>query len=102
MDRNTQELSKNIFRSRFGLGSNLKKSIWVPKLDFSTKTLIWDVYKKRRALNNHEFWSDFRAEISHMRPIQARKLKLIEVSICGKLTATAAASQQLCPSGKGP
>ena len=36
--------------------------------------------QKRRAPQNDEDWSDFRAEISHMRPIQARKLKLIKQS----------------------
>ena len=63
-------------------------------------------FQKRRGPKFHEIWCAFRGEISHMRPIQARKLKLIEVSICGKLTATttttAAASQQLCPPGKAP
>ena len=33
-----------------------------------------------------EIWLRFRAEISHMRPIQGRKLKLFKVSIQGKLT----------------
>ena len=65
--------------------------------------LLFDILKKTRAKISWN-WRDFRGEISHMRPLQARKLKLIEVSICGKLMATAAAtaSQQLCPSGKGP
>ena len=33
-----------------------------------------------------KFGPIFRAEISHMRPIQARRLKLFRVSIQGKLT----------------
>ena len=38
-------------------------------------------FQKRRAPKFHEIWCDFRGEISHMRPIQARKLKLIKVLI---------------------
>ena len=35
---------------------------------------------KRRSPTNDEIWRRFRAEISHMRPIQARKLKLLKQS----------------------
>ena len=38
-------------------------------------------WQKRRAPKNAAFWRAVQAEISHMRPIQARKLKLIEVCI---------------------
>ena len=37
--------------------------------------------QKRRAPKNDEIWRRFRAEISHMRPIQARKLKLLKTVI---------------------
>ena len=37
--------------------------------------------KKRRAPKFHAEWSGFRGEISHMRPIQARKLKLFQTPI---------------------
>ena len=36
-------------------------------------------FQKRRAPKFHAFWRAARAEISHMRPIQARKLKLINL-----------------------
>ena len=42
------------------------------------------ISKKTRA-EHAAIWRRFRAEISHMRPIQAQKLKLIEVCILGKL-----------------
>ena len=37
--------------------------------------------QKRRAPKFHAEWSNFHAEISHMRPIQARKLKLFQTPI---------------------
>ena len=40
-----------------------------------------DFYKKRRAPKFHAEWSGSWAEISHMRPIQARKLKLFQTPI---------------------
>ena len=39
--------------------------------------------QKRRAPKFHAEWSNFHAEISHMRPIQGRKLKLNKVGIYG-------------------
>ena len=46
---------------------------------------IWflDVLQKRRAPKNDEECPDFRAEISHMRPIQGLKLKLFITPFCG-------------------
>ena len=38
-------------------------------------------FPKRRAPKFHAEWSGFRGEISHMRPIQARKLKLFQTPI---------------------
>ena len=38
-------------------------------------------FQKRRAPKFHAEWSGFRGEISHMRPIQARKLKLFQTPI---------------------
>ena len=40
-----------------------------------------DFLQKRRAPKFHAEWSGFRGEISHMRPIQARKLKLFQTPI---------------------
>ena len=48
------------------------------------KVHIWDAFKKN-APKNDTIWQRFRAEISHMRLIQARKLKLFEVCISGVL-----------------
>ena len=46
---------------------------------------IWLLYilQKRRAPKNDEECPDFRAEISHMRPIQGQQLKLFEVLFFG-------------------
>ena len=44
-------------------------------------SVFWDFYKKRRAPKFHAEWSDFRGEISHMRPIQGQKLKLFQPPI---------------------
>ena len=43
--------------------------------------LIFGFSQKRRAPKFHAEWSNFHAEISHMRPIQARKLKLFQTPI---------------------
>ena len=62
------------------------------KFDFSNFPISWKYWKyvffyilgffqKRRAPKFHAEWSNFRAEISHLRPIQARKLKLFQTSI---------------------
>ena len=48
------------------------------KYDFSWFLWFW---QKRRAPKFHAEWSNFHAEISHMRPIQARKLKLFQTPI---------------------
>ena len=48
------------------------------KYDFSW--FLWFL-QKRRAPKFHAEWSGFRGEISHMRPIQARKLKLFQTWI---------------------
>ena len=42
---------------------------------------FWGFLQKRRAPKFHAEWSRFRGEISHMRPIQARKLKLFQTPI---------------------
>ena len=42
---------------------------------------ILGFFKKRRAPKFHAEWSGFRAEISHMRPIQGQKLKLFQPPI---------------------
>ena len=55
-------------------------------LYISLDTDILVIWQKRRAPKNDEIWRRFRAEISHMRPIQGRKLKPFKVSIQGKLT----------------
>ena len=44
------------------------------------------MFSKRGAPNNAEDWCEKWVEISHMRPIQAPKLNLFELSIQGKLT----------------
>ena len=44
---------------------------------------IFCEFYNRRAPNNDGEWSDFRTEISHMRPIQGKKLKLFKVMIYG-------------------
>ena len=62
------------------------------KFDFSNFPISWKYWKydfsrflrflqKRRAPKFHAEWSGFRGEISHMRPIQARKLKLFQTPI---------------------
>ena len=43
---------------------------------------VLHILQKRRALKNDEEWCDFRAEISHMRPIQGQQLKLSITPIC--------------------
>ena len=48
------------------------------KYDFSW---FLTFFQKRRAPKFHAEWSVFRAEISHMRPIQAQKLKLFQTPI---------------------
>ena len=58
--------------------------------------------QKRRAPKNDEDWSEKCGEISHMRPIQARKLKLIKVTFWQLTAAATAASQELSTSGKAP
>ena len=40
-------------------------------------------YKKDARRKNDEECNDFRAEISHMRPIQGQKLKLFVTPFCG-------------------
>ena len=55
-------------------------------LHISLNIEIWVVWQKRRAPENDEIWRRLRAEISHMRPIQARKLKLFREPICDKVT----------------
>ena len=47
---------------------------------------LWGIFTKKTRAENDEDWSDLWAEISHMSPIQARKLKLSEVSVQGELT----------------
>ena len=47
---------------------------------------FWDFLQKRRAPKVHAEWCNFHGEISHMRPIQARKLKLLRGPICDKST----------------
>ena len=48
------------------------------KYDFSW---FFGFLQKRRAPKFHAEWSGFRGEISHMRPIQGRKLKLFQTPI---------------------
>jgi len=50
---------------------------------------IWFLYvlQKRRAPKNDEECPDFRAEISHMRPIQGQKLKLFITPFCGVINS---------------
>ena len=43
--------------------------------------LYFAILQKRRAPKFHAEWSGFRGEISHMSPIQARKLKLLQTPI---------------------
>ena len=54
----------------------ISKKYW--KYDFSC---FLGFLQKRRAPKFHAEWSCFRGEISHMRPIQARKLKLFQTPI---------------------
>ena len=51
-------------------------------ISLKADSLIW--FQKRHGLKNDYIWR-FRVEISHMRPIQGWKLKLIKVHIYGKL-----------------
>ena len=62
----------NLIFPSFPYPGNIENMIF---LDF------WNFYKKRRAPKFHAEWSGFRGEISHMRPIQARKLKLFQTPI---------------------
>ena len=55
--------------------------------------LVFGIFQKRRAPKFHVEWSNFQAEISHLRPIQSRKLKLFQNF--GVTATAAAASQQL-------
>ena len=48
---------------------------------YDVYVLWWFVYKKRRAPKFHAEPTDGWAEISHMRPIQGQKLKLLKVPI---------------------
>ena len=62
----------NLFFSFSGHPGNIGNMIFV---DF------WYFLQKRRAPKFHAEWSNFHAEISHMRPIQGRKLKLFQTPI---------------------
>ena len=42
---------------------------------------FWYFLQKRRAPKFHAEWSNFHAEISHLRPIQGQKLKLFQTPI---------------------
>ena len=68
---------------------------WILYISLNPDFLIF--LQKRRAPKFHEEWSDFRGEISHMRPIQARKLKLLKWPFPGdfQMTAAATTSQEL-------
>ena len=59
-----------------------KRSILITWEFGNTEILTLGYFYKqdRRASKNDKDGSDFRAEISHMRPNQARKLKLIKQS----------------------
>ncbi len=50
-------------------------------LDIYIFSWFLQFFQKRRAPKFHADWSDFRGEISHMRPIQTRKLKLFQTPI---------------------
>ena len=63
--------------------------ILILKMDFLEVPISWKYWKyvffyilgflqKRHAPKFHAEWSGFHAEISHMRPIQVRKLKLCQ------------------------
>ena len=63
----------------------------------------WDMFQKRRAPKNDEIWRRFRGEISHMRSIQARKLKLLKWSFPGDADGDDGDSAPTTlPSGKSP
>ena len=65
-------------------GNTGKRSILITWELGNTEILtLGYLYKKRRAPKNDEDSSDFRAEISHMRPIQGQKLKLFITPFCG-------------------
>ena len=66
------------FRGKSILGICILKK-WI--LYISSNADFGIFLQKRRAPKNAAFWSDKCSEISHMRPIQARKLKLIQVLI---------------------
>ena len=51
-------------------------------------------FKNNNAPGNDELWWLFRAEISHMRPIQARKLKLLKSDFDPQMTPTAATARR--------
>ena len=52
-------------------------------IDYIIEFWTWGILQKRRAPKNAAFWRAARAEISHMRPIRGRKLKLIIWVVCG-------------------
>ena len=49
---------------------------YAPWLSISECSRFLVFFQKRRAPKFHAEWSNFHAEISHMRPIQGQKLKL--------------------------
>ena len=55
-------------------------------IEYIIESWHYCIWQKRRAPKNAAFWRASRAEISHMRPIQARKLKLFRGPICDKST----------------
>ena len=71
----TQSYPGNIGKRIF---SNFRISWKYWKYAFSW---FWGFLQKRRAPKFHAEWSGFRAEISHMRPIQVQKLKLFQPRI---------------------
>ena len=83
--QNPGNIGKRIF-----FDSVLSWKYW--KMDFLEVPISWKYWKyvffyilgflqKRRAPKFHAEWSGFRGEISHMRPIQGRKLKLFQTPI---------------------
>ena len=72
-------------QSIYSLLLDLNAHMFSEKVHIWTSKLSWYDFKKDAHLKNATIWRRFRAEISHMRPIQGPKLRLFQRRISGVL-----------------
>ena len=77
-----RNLSFSIFRTPGNIGNRFFPFSGYPGNIGVCFYLMFRIFlQKRRAPKFHAEWSNFHAEISHLGPIQARKLKLFQTPI---------------------